>query len=419
MSTITRVEIHEFSYEAENIGLDAGGFDLVEEPGHRQPLSKFAVVIEADDGSRGEYVGQWGATRMSLGQTLMLAPHLVGRDPLQRELIYDEFKRALRQYDHMGFGFLDIALWDLYGKRVGLPIAALLGGWRKRLRTYASTMHGDRNGALSSPEAYADFAEACYELGYRAFKMHGWYDGNVEEETATVRLLGRRVGDRMALMLDPACQIRTFADAVAVGRACDEAGFRWYEDPYRDTGVSAFAHKKLRELIRTPLLMTEHVRGVEPKADFVIQGGTDLLRVDPEYDLGITGALKIAHLAEALGLDVEIHACGPAHRHLMAAIRNTSFYELALVGPKATNPLPPVYADDYGEKLEDIGEDGCFPVPEGPGLGVVYDWDYIARHRTALHEFGKPRRPARVARPPHRGSRGTGRNPRPRGSSRA
>lgn len=387
MNPIARVEIHEFATTAENIAFDAGGFDFVQAPGRRLTIRKFALVIENRDGVRGEYVGLWGATPMSLGQTLMLAPHLLGRDPLQRELIFDEFKRALRQYDHMGHGFIDIALWDLYGKAVGLPIATLLGGWRTRLPAYASTMHGDRNGGLSSPEAYADFAETCHELGYRAFKIHGWYDGDVAEETAAIRAVAKRVGDRMTLMLDPACQIRTFTDAVTVGRACDEANFRWYEDPFRDTGVSAFAHKRLREMIKTPLLMTEHVRGVEPKADFVIAGGTDLLRADPEYDMGITGALKIAHLAEALGLDVEIHACGPAHRHLMAAIRNTSFYELALVGPKARNPLPPVYACGYGDCLENVGRDGCFSVPSGPGLGVTYDWDFIASHRTALHVF--------------------------------
>jgi L-alanine-DL-glutamate epimerase-like enolase superfamily enzyme len=287
----------------------------------------------------------------------------------------------------MGLGHIDIALWDLYGKRVGLPVSALLGGWRKRLPAYASTMHGDRNGCLSTPDDFADFAEACYALGYRAFKMHGWYEGDVAEESATIRLLGNRVGSRMALMLDPACHIRTFADAVAVGRACDDAGFRWYEDPYRDSGVSAFGHKKLRELIHTPLLQTEHVRGIEPKADFILAGGTDLLRADPEYDLGITGTMKIAHLAEALGVDVEIHASGPAHRHCMAAIRNTSFYEVALVGPRARNPLPPVYASDYSDDLEAVGADGCFPVPDGPGLGVIYDWDWIAAHRTATHVF--------------------------------
>jgi L-alanine-DL-glutamate epimerase-like enolase superfamily enzyme len=387
MSRVSRVEIHEFTYEAENIGLDVGGFDLVQLPGHRQPISKFALVIETDDGIRGEYVGQWGATRISLSQVLTLAPHLIGCNPMERELIYGEFKRALRQYDHMGFGHIDITLWDIFGKHAGLPISALLGGWRKRLPAYASTLHGDRNGALSSPEDFADFAEHCYSLGYRAFKMHGWYEGDVAEESAVIRLLGQRLGSKMALMLDPACHLRTFADALAIGRVCDEAGFRWYEDPFRDTGVSAFAHKKLREMIRTPLLITEHVRGLETKADFVINGGTDLLRADPEYDLGITGALKIAHFAESLGLDVEIHACGPAHRHLMAAIRNTSFYELALVGPKAKNPLPPVYACDYSDNLEAIGPDGCLPVPEGPGLGVTYDWDFIGRHRTALHEF--------------------------------
>ena len=387
MSLIKRVEVHEFTYQVEDVGVDAGGFDLVQKPGGRRPMSKFAIAIETDDGSRGEYVGLWGATSMALAQVLYLAPHLIGRDALQRELIYDEFKRALRQYDHMGYGYIDIVLWDLFGKRVGLSISTLLGGWRQRLPAYASTTHGDRNGVLSRPEHYADFAEACFEMGYRAFKMHGWYDGNVEEEAATVRMLGKRVGERMALMLDPACQLRTFSDALLLGRACDDAGFRWYEDPFRDGGVSAFAHQRLREAIRTPLLMTEHVRGVEPKADFLLAGATDLLRADPEYDLGITGTLKIAHLAEALGIDVELHACGPAHRQVMSALRNTSFYELALVGPKARNPLPPVYASDYSDYLEDVDTDGCFPVPQGPGLGVTYDWDFISRNRTRLHEF--------------------------------
>lgn len=317
----------------------------------------------------------------------MLVRHLPGRDAYERELIYNEFKRALRQYDHMGHGFLDIALWDLVGKATGLSVSALLGGWRKRLPAYASTTHGDRNGGLSPPQAYVEFAEHCYGLGYRAFKMHGWYEGDVEEEIETILKLGETFRGRMALMLDPACHLRTFSDAVRIGRACDEAGFRWLEDPFRDAGTSAFAHKKLRGLIRTPVLQTEHVRGVEPKADFILAGGTDLLRSDPEYDLGITGAVKIGHLAEALGIDVEIHASGPAHRYLMAATRNTGFYEVALVGPCARNPLPPCYADGYSDDLEAVGRDGCFPVPAGPGLGVVYDWDWIKLHRTALHEF--------------------------------
>lgn len=385
--TIRRVQIHEFQYEVDDLGMDAGGFDFVYVPGHRQKITKAAIVIETADGGRGEYVGLWGATPMALAQTVMLAPHLLGRNSFQRELIYDEFKRALRQYDHMGYGMIDICLWDLAGKQLGCSVSALLGGYRTRLSTYASTMHGDRHGGLSSKEAYGEFAIQCKQMGYRAFKIHGWYDGNPTEEAATINHVRKMVGEEMVLMLDPACQIRTFLDALTVGKACDEANFFWFEDPFRDTGVSQFAHQKLRQSIKTPVLCTEHVRGLEPKADFVVNGGTDILRADPEYDMGITGALKIAHLAEALGLDVEVHAAGPAHRHCMAAIRNTNYYELALVGPKCRNPLPDVYACDYSDQLDCVGLDGCVPVPDGPGLGVHYDWGFIEGHRTALHDF--------------------------------
>jgi hypothetical protein len=88
---ISCVQIHEFRYEVEGIGFDAGGFDLVYVPGHRQPITKAAIVVETADGARGEYVGLWGATQMALAQTIMLAPHLLGKDPFQREFIYDEF----------------------------------------------------------------------------------------------------------------------------------------------------------------------------------------------------------------------------------------------------------------------------------------------------------------------------------------
>jgi L-alanine-DL-glutamate epimerase-like enolase superfamily enzyme len=387
MSTIDRVEVHEFTFDLADVGWDAGGFNIVYQPGNALTLSKYAVVIRTADGGRGEYVALWGGTPMALAQTLALVPHLLGRDAHQREKIYDDFKRAHRQYDHMGFGCIDIALWDLAGKQFNAPISKLLGGFRTSLPAYASTYHGDRNGGLSSPQAYVDFAEQCYEIGYRAFKVHGWGDGNVAEEVATVLALGKAFTGRMSLMIDPACELRTFADALAVGRACDEAGFFWYEDPFRDAGWSQFAHRKLRQFIKTPLLQTEHVRGVEPKADFIVAEATDFVRADPEYDLGITGTMKIAHLAESFGLDVEIHASGPAHRHCMAAIRNTNFYEVALVGPKCKNAMPPVYTDGYSDELDGVGGDGCFTVPDGPGLGVAYDWEFINRNSTKVHVF--------------------------------
>jgi len=387
MSAIDRIEIHEFTYETPNLGPDSSGFNFVYRPGGKFEITKFALVVRTADGGRGEYVTQWGGTKIALAQVMTLVPQLIGKDASQREFIYDICKRALRQFDHMGYGAIDILLWDWAGKSVKQPISKMLGGWRTKLPTYASTYHGDRNGGLSSPQAYVDFAQQCYDMGYRAFKMHGWTEGNVREEVETVLKLGERFRGKMTLMLDPACELRTFADALTVGRACDEAGFMWYEDPFRDTGISIHAHRKLRQFLKTPLLQTEHVRGLEPKADFIVGDGTDYVRADPEYDFGITGTMKIAHLSEAFGLDVEIHASGPAHRHCMAAIRNTNFYELALVGPKCGNALPPVYAGGYTEQLKGVDQDGCFPVPQGPGLGVTYDWGFIEKHRTALHEF--------------------------------
>ncbi|MBI4969972.1 MAG: mandelate racemase [Rhodospirillales bacterium] len=387
MSIIDRVEIHEFSFEARNLARDGFAQNITFKRGASIQVPKYAVVIRTKDGGRGEYVTHWVATRSTLGQMQMLAPRLIGKDARERIAIYEDLKRDIRQFDHMGHGPIDIALWDWAGKRQNASVCEMLGGYRKRLPAYASTYMGDRQGGLSSKEAYADFANHCYDIGYRAFKIHGWNDGNAREEAENVLHVAKAVGDRMTLMLDPACELRTFADALYVGRACDEADYFWYEDPFRDGGVSAFAHRRLREKLKTPLLMTEHVRGVEPKADFVIAGGTDLLRVDPEYDMGITGSLKIAHLAESLGLDVEVHASGPAHRHLMSALRNSNYYEVALVGPDCPNVIPPVYLCGYTDQLDCVDAEGMVAVPEGPGLGVTLDWKFIEKNRLGLTVF--------------------------------
>jgi L-alanine-DL-glutamate epimerase-like enolase superfamily enzyme len=394
MSIIDRVEVHAFTFTVENLGLSgmsaAGVGNMAYVPGQRMQMNRFAIRILCDDGAAGEYVTHWVGTPASLAQAQMLAPYLIGRDPEERELIYDDLKREIRAYDHMGHGPLDIALWDLAGKKYNLSVARMLGGFRKRLPTYASTYHGQSEaGGLDSPEAYADFAEACKDAGFVGFKIHGWHDGDVKREIRNVLGVRDRVGPDMALMLDPACQLRTYMDALSVGRACDEANYFWYEDPYRDSGVSALGHQRLREKLQTPLLVSEHVRGLEQKANFLLQGGCDMIHADPEYDMGITGAMKIAHFCEAVGLDVQLHACGPAHRAVMAALRNTHFYEMALMGPKMPNAIPPVYLGGYSDQPEDLGDDGCVPVPDGPGLGVQYDWDYIEQHRTALAVFGK------------------------------
>lgn len=379
---ISRIESTEFSYPIEDVGSDAG-YNLVYEPGATTERKLFGLRIETDEGVTGEFVG---GNSPAFAQINTLADNLIGRNPLRRERLWSEMKRALRKYDRMGIGPVDIALWDLAGKHYDAPIHELLGTYRTRLPAYASTYHADDNGGLDSPHAYADFAEECLKIGFPGFKIHGWGGTDerrdIDREIETVHAVGERVGDEMDLMIDPACEYETFGDALKVGRACDEEEFFWYEDPYRDGGISQYAYKKLRQQLDTPLLQTEHIRGLEQHTDFLRNEATDFLRADPAYDGGITGAMKIARMAEGFGIDVEIHSPGPAQRHCMAGMRNTNYYEMALVHPECSNTTPPVYEGDYADDLDAIDDEGTVPVPDGPGLGVEYDWDYIEENRT-------------------------------------
>lgn len=372
-SEISKVEIFLYERKLVNVAFDInpGGIDM---PGVESDRVNIGVVVETKDGCRGEFFGGRSDTYK---HTALCAKWTLGDDAFGREQIYTKLKRNLRKEDRIGVCQIDNALWDLAGKRLGISVSDMLGGYKTRLPAYASTWFAGDGGGLASPEAFADFAQECYELGYRAFKMHGWTDGETQRDIDAIRMLGDRVGSRMALMHDSACHLITFADALKVGRVCDEAGFFWYEDPYSDGGLAAHSHRRLREMISTPILLGEHVRGVEQVANLVLADGTDFVRADPNLDMGITGTMKIAHFAEAMGLDVELHGNGPAHRHCMAAIRNTNYYELAMVGPSRGQPLHSIYADGYSDLLDDVGEDGCFPVPSAPGLGVAYDWDFI------------------------------------------
>lgn len=371
---IEKVDIYLFSYPLVGV---SGGVDV---PGAISHRARLAVEITAGDGATGAYVG---GQANSLAQACACAKVVLGVDCFSRERAYEKIRRQLRKEDRMGAGVIDIALWDLAGKRTGASVSQLLGGGRARVKAYASTWFGGDGGGLASPQAYLEFAQECYALGYRAFKMHGWTDGHIGKDIETILGLGRVLAGRMDLMHDAACHLVTFADALAVGRACDEAGFLWFEDPYSDGGLAAHAHRRLREMIKTPILLGEHVRGLELMATLAVADGTDFVRADPDFDVGITGTMKIARMAEALGLDVELHAPGPAHRHCMSAIRNTNYYELSMVGPSRANFSAPVYTCGYSDALDDVGADGCFPVPDGPGLGVSYDWEFIKKSATS------------------------------------
>jgi L-alanine-DL-glutamate epimerase-like enolase superfamily enzyme len=383
---VTKVDVTEFPFTLSDMGVDRTINIPVYQRGSKLTSTARVVRVFTDQGVTGEYLGgsatEYSALPMFIGAVL-------GRSALARETIYNDAKQALRQHARMGMSQVDMALWDLAGKWFDVPVYQLLGEHRRAFPAYASTYCGDREpDGLSSPEAYADFAEACLAMGYRAFKIHPWQDAPIDEHVRLVEEVGKRVAGKMDLMLDPFCAIRTFGDALKLGRACDAYGYYWYEDPFKDGGVSAFAHRKLRELIKTPILQLEHVRGLEAHMDFVLADGTDFVRIDQDYDGGITGVMKIAHAAEGLGLDVEPHAPGPARRQCMAAMRNSNYYELGLVHPRVRPFHAPVYTSGYSDEIDAIDSAGNVSVPDLPGLGVTLDWKYIEAHKTDRAVYG-------------------------------
>ena len=380
---ITRIELITFEHTVHDLGSDYNGFNQVYEKGAVRTQRPTIIKIHTNLDIAGEYT----ANARTISQLGMLSKYLIGKNPFEREKIYNDLKRGLRHTDRTAISAIDVTLWDFAGKVYNAPIHQLLGGYKKTLPAYASTYHGDENGGLDSPEAFADFAAQCKDLGYPAFKIHGWGNGPIKRECQAVLETRKRVGDDMDLMIDPACEYDTWADALRVGRACDEARFFWLEDAYKDGGVSIFGHRKLRQLINTPLLQTEHIFGLEQHVDFIVNDGTDFVRTGVYEDGGITGAMKVAHAAEGFGLDVEFHGGGLPHRHCVAAIRNTNYYELGLLNPKVKNAKAPIYPPEYIDELENVDKNGHVRVPQGPGLGVEMDWDFINKNKVDTRVF--------------------------------
>jgi len=384
---ITKIEAINVEYKLADVGKDYNTFNMVYQPGSKLKTGSSIVRIHTDLGIVGEYPE---VSQSALADVRAVSGYLIGKSALSREAIYNDVKRGLRHGAILGLGIVDICLWDIAGKFYQEPLYRLLGGEKKPLKAYASTLHGDENGGLTTPQDFVDFAQRCLEMGYKSFKVHGWGLAryNIEREVENVLKLGEKFGGKLDLLIDPACEIKNFGDALKIGYACDEAGFFWLEDPFQDGGVSQFAHRKLRQMIKTPILQTEHIRLLEQHVDFIVADATDYVRAGAHEDGGVTGAMKIAHAAEGFGLDIELHGPGPVHRHIMSAIRNTNFFELGLVHPNLETTRAPYYVD-YSDDLDAIDKNGNVWASDGDGIGVELNWDWINSHKIGQEIFAE------------------------------
>ena len=227
-----------------------------------------------------------------------------------------------------------------------------------------------------SKEAYAEEAVRIRESGLHAYKIHppaAW-----QQDIEICRHVRRSVGDAYRLMLDSTWSYN-FVEAVRVGRALEELAYYWFEDPLDADDITNYV--KLRQKLDIPIMATEYAPGgFQAFAPWITLQATDFLRGDVAVKGGISALVKIAHLAEAFHMNLEVHHGGNslnnvANLHVILAIPNTEYFEILL--PDATQK--------YG-LVEDLAADrnGMVRPPEGPGLGARIDFELIERKKTAL-----------------------------------
>ncbi|MGV9861762.1 enolase C-terminal domain-like protein [Rhodococcus koreensis] len=330
-----------------------------------------ALQIITDEGHVGETLSLGGGMGMGHYLASSIKPMLIGRNPLEREAIWKDMWDLNRLWFSPLFmvGTADVALWDLYGKIKNSPIHEVLGTFRTKIPTYASSM------TLSSPEAFVEEALKFQELNYHGYKLHVLGDPDFDIECCTAVREATR--DDFKLMVDVVAGYDQ-AQALRVGRALQEMGYHWFEEPLRDYDLAGY--RMLTEKLDIRIAGTEtNEGGLLARAEFVASNACDIVRADPSFTYGIGHTKKIGALAEAFGKNLEIHTnpnpmMDAAALHVALSLPNTEFFE-QLVPTETFN-----FAVDQPVQID---SQGYAVAPDGPGLGVNIDWDYVNKYKIA------------------------------------
>ncbi len=282
-----------------------------------------------------------------------LKPELLGQDPFMREYLWHRIWELdrIEYFPVYMLGLVDIALWDIAGKALEQPVWKLLGGAKTSIEAYASTV------TFSSIAEFIDVADQCLELGYPAIKLHAWGDARRDAELCLA--LRAHVGPSIPLMYDGSAGF-DLQDAVYLGHALSEADYLWYEEPMKEHSVDAY--KRLGERVKVPLLVAEVTSGSHwTTADFIKSGCASSVRTSAGFKGGFTGAIRIAHLAEAHHLRAEMHGAGLENAHLCMSIRNNTYYESLIKTNKVVREAR-------------VDKNGLVHAPDGHGVGYEQIW---------------------------------------------
>jgi L-alanine-DL-glutamate epimerase-like enolase superfamily enzyme len=355
------------------------------EPGQKTSRSAF-VRIETEDGRFG--LGEASPMEGGLASLVIIARHmapfLVGKDVLDHAVLLETLLHRLVKLGPEGalsgaLAALDIALWDLKGKLLGRPVHKLLGGaWRTNLTCYASI----GGNAWRTVDEVVQIVERRVAKEKPAAVKIRW-DGNrtavdvdIPGDIAKAKAVRKALGDGFMLGFD-ANNGYSIGGAMRVGRALEELGYAWFEEPVQHYHVAAMGEVAQRlDITVSAGEQTYTLQGVKD----LINAGVRMVQPDITKMGGITGMMQCAALAHAHGVELVPHQTQPsigqlANLHLLSTIMHLAKpVELAdnweRVGSVFRNPSEPV--------------EGLFTLPTAPGLGMEFDAAELQRRSRPL-----------------------------------
>ena len=351
-------------------------------PGPEKRANMAMITITADDGSKGYAFGPPEVVRPHILEAFARKV-LIGQDPFDRERLWQDLVHwqhgSAGQLTDRALAVIEQALWDLAGRALNTPVYKLLGAYRDKVPAYGSTMCGDElKGGLSTPDEYAAFAVKLVQRGYKAIKLHTWmppvsFAPSVSMDIKACAAVREAVGPDVALMLD-GYHWYSRSDALTIGRALERLNFAWFEEMMNEQSIASYAW--LASQLDIPIVGPESISGKHhSRADWVQAGACDILRAGVPGVGGITPTMKVAALADAFGMNCEVHGNGAANLAVTAAIKNCEWYERGLLHPFLDYDAPPAYLRSLPDAMD---ADGFVHLSQQPGLGEDIDFDYIA-----------------------------------------
>ncbi len=329
---------------------------------------EFLVLkFKTDEGLEIDTFGFAGRSALAMGEVSaqMIKPFFIGRDPAYRERHCHDFRRLNRAWNFApGYTYApyDIACWLAMSHRADLPLYKYIGAMKDAVPIYGSSM------TLKSPEAYAKEALELKNRGWAAYKLHPPADFDM---TIAAHIACREaVGPDFRLMSDPVNNFN-YQQNLHFGKLLEKLNYYWLEEPMFDEFHGSL--KSLSQALHIPICGGEtaenHPEGV---ANLIADRAVDIVRADASWSGGITGLLKTAHLAEAHGMNCEIHTAiyhplELVNLHCAAAVKNNEFFEV----------LIPEHLFNVGlaDPIDIRG--GMAHLPQKAGLGIDLDWDFI------------------------------------------